>query len=254
MVFILPLFCIYPYITRAPSPLASPHPNLVLHTLLFYSTPLGMFSRSQMAGNATLASLNSIFSSPTSPTKSQLWSLDAGTQSYLDDDFQSNMTYQVSTGYSSVSSDITAAGLGIFYPSLGRNGIHEDASGLKATSSHDLGCRQRNIMRIDSIYEAEIGADLIQEPSSDPFALSSLFASAHSLQDDLNLLNHEPVIESTPGSTSSVIVQEPRTKTPVDEQGQWVLQRILEISGHTVESLSVELRNCFGGTHEFWLL
>lgn len=197
-----------------------------------------------MAGNATLASLNSIFSSPTSPTKSQLWSLDAGTQSYLDDDFQSNMTYQVSTGYShSVSSDITAAGLGIFYPSLGRNGIHEDASGLKATSSHDLGCRQRNIMRIDSIYEAEIGADLIQEPSSDPFALSSLFASAHSLQDDLNLLNHEPVI-----------VQEPRTKTPVDEQGQWVLQRILEISGHTVESLSVELRNCFGGTHEFWLL
>lgn len=208
-----------------------------------------------MAGNATLASLNSIFSSPTSPTKSQLWSLDAGTQSYLDDDFQSNMTYQVSTGYShSVSSDITAAGLGIFYPSLGRNGIHEDASGLKATSSHDLGCRQRNIMRIDSIYEAEIGADLIQEPSSDPFALSSLFASAHSLQDDLNLLNHEPVIESTPGSTSSVIVQEPRTKTPVDEQGQWVLQRILEISGHTVESLSVELRNCFGGTHEFWLL
>lgn len=203
-----------------------------------------MFSRSQMAGNATLASLNSIFSSPTSPTKSQLWSLDAGTQSYLDDDFQSNMTYQVSTGYShSVSSDITAAGLGIFYPSLGRNGIHEDASGLKATSSHDLGCRQRNIMRIDSIYEAEIGADLIQEPSSDPFALSSLFASAHSLQDDLNLLNHEPVI-----------VQEPRTKTPVDEQGQWVLQRILEISGHTVESLSVELRNCFGGTHEFWLL
>ena len=214
-----------------------------------------MFSRSQMAGNATLASLNSIFSSPTSPTKSQLWSLDAGTQSYLDDDFQSNMTYQVSTGYShSVSSDITAAGLGIFYPSLGRNGIHEDASGLKATSSHDLGCRQRNIMRIDSIYEAEIGADLIQEPSSDPFALSSLFASAHSLQDDLNLLNHEPVIESTPGSTSSVIVQEPRTKTPVDEQGQWVLQRILEISGHTVESLSVELRNCFGGTHEFWLL
>lgn len=244
MVFILPLFCIYPYITRAPSPLASPHPNLVLHTLLFYSTPLGMFSRSQMAGNATLASLNSIFSSPTSPTKSQLWSLDAGTQSYLDDDFQSNMTYQVSTGYShSVSSDITAAGLGIFYPSLGRNGIHEDASGLKATSSHDLGCRQRDIMRIDSIYEAEIGADLIQEPSSDPFALSSLFASAHSLQDDLNLLNHEPVI-----------VQEPRTKTPVDEQGQWVLQRILEISGHTVESLSVELRNCFGGTHEFWLL
>ena len=214
-----------------------------------------MFSRSQMAGNATLASLNSIFSSPTSPTKSQLWSLDAGTQSYLDDDFQSNMTYQVSTGYShSVSSDITAAGLGIFYPSLGRNGIHEDASGLKATSSHDLGCRQRDIMRIDSIYEAEIGADLIQEPSSDPFALSSLFASAHSLQDDLNLLNHEPVIESTPGSTSSVIVQEPRTKTPVDEQGQWVLQRILEISGHTVESLSVELRNCFGGTHEFWLL
>lgn len=203
-----------------------------------------MFSRSQMAGNATLASLNSIFSSPTSPTKSQLWSLDAGTQSYLDDDFQSNMTYQVSTGYShSVSSDITAAGLGIFYPSLGRNGIHEDASGLKATSSHDLGCRQRDIMRIDSIYEAEIGADLIQEPSSDPFALSSLFASAHSLQDDLNLLNHEPVI-----------VQEPRTKTPVDEQGQWVLQRILEISGHTVESLSVELRNCFGGTHEFWLL
>jgi len=154
------------------------------------------------------------------------------------------MTYQVSTGYShSVSSDITAAGLGIFYPSLGRNGIHEDASGLKATSSHDLGCRQRDIMRIDSIYEAEIGADLIQEPSSDPFALSSLFASAHSLQDDLNLLNHEPVI-----------VQEPRTKTPVDEQGQWVLQRILEISGHTVESLSVELRNCFGGTHEFWLL
>jgi len=209
-----------------------------------------------MAGNATLASLNSMFSSPTSPTKSQLWSLDAVTpavQSYLDDDFQSNMTYQVSTGHSQISSDIAAAGLGIFYPSLERNGVHEDTCGLKATSSHDLGCRQRNIMRIDSIYEAEIGADLIQEPSPDPFALSSLFVSARSLQDDLNLLNHEPVIESTPGSISSVIVQEPRTKTPVDEQGQWVLQRILEISGHTVESLSVELRNCFGGMREFWL-
>lgn len=205
-----------------------------------------------MSRNATLASLNSVFHSPTSPTKSRLWQLDdtaAGVvRSYLDDDFQSNMTLQAYDSYThSGSSQTASTGLGIFYPSIARMETQDVTGGPKSTFCYDLAYRPRNITRTESIYDAEIAPGFLEEPSSDPFTLSSFLVSPDFLRDDLDLLSNEPVIESSSEPTPYVLAEEQRPIAPVDRQGRWVLQRILEASGHTVESLSTELRTFFGG-------
>ncbi|KXN87917.1 Transcription factor Sp1 [Leucoagaricus sp. SymC.cos] len=209
-----------------------------------------MFSRPNIPGNATLASLNSNLCSPTSPARSRLWSLDvmgSGNQSNFDDDFQSNMTFQASNGPSqSGFSRIAPAGLGIFYPSVGKLGSHGDMNDVQTGLNTNLDYRQRNAMRTGSIYEADIDTGVLEEASPDPFTLSSLLMANDFLRDDIDLMSTEPVIEP-PQEPSPVALQEPPAPTSVNEQGRWVLQRILEASGHTIESLSAELKIHFGG-------
>jgi hypothetical protein len=147
---------------------------------------------------------------------------------------------------------MTSTGLGIFYPSAGQYGNLEENGGLKIGSGHDMAHGQRNIMRTGSAYDAEFAIGIFEEPTLDPFTLSSLLVTTDYLRDDLDLMNDEPVIEARQESIPLSAPQEPPTLISADEQGRWVLQRILEVSGHTVESLSAELKTRLGGMPCCW--
>ncbi|KAF9452204.1 hypothetical protein P691DRAFT_831133 [Macrolepiota fuliginosa MF-IS2] len=168
-----------------------------------------MFARSQIAGNMTLASLNATFYPPTNPTRSKLWSLGSTSQQGLDDDFQSNVPLQVSRESPSAFST-APAGLGIMYPPTERTGHQDDTHGtLRIGYVSDAMYRHRTFMRTEAIYESQLA------------------------------INDEPIVESAQGPILHMAPPEFPVHVPADEQGRWVLQQILEASGHTVESLSV---------------
>jgi hypothetical protein len=146
-------------------------------------------------------------------------------------------------------SGTAATGLGIYYPSIGKPGVEEGNGGSRIGSNNEVASRQRTIFRTESIYDADISAGILG-PSLDPFSFASLLVNTDFLRDDLDLMSDEPVIEPRlPSAAPPPVIQEPPTPVPtsVDDQGRWVLRRILDASGHTVESLAAELKVQFEG-------
>lgn len=202
-----------------------------------------MFTQPLTAGNMTLASLNTTLYSPTNPSKSDIRPFGANPQSRsFQDNFQSNGPFRAPPGSAGLS------GLGIIFPMADRTRHQDDTPEVhKLGSGHETVHRYRTFMRTESTYDSQVGSSIYGDPVLEHLTLSSWLDPAEFLREDLDVMDDEPVIGMKQEPALHAAPPQPPASIPAEEQGRWVLQRILEASGHTVESLSAELKARFGG-------
>lgn len=195
-----------------------------------------------MAGNMTLASLNTPYS-PTSPAKPSSWSFGAASVAHIYDDFQSNVSLKVPHGLSQAGAP---TGLGIIYPTDEQKEQQEGTAGsLKRGSSHDMAYKHRTSMRTETIYydsQFDFGSRVLEDTAPEPLNFSSLLYPTELSPRILDLISEEPVIETIQDSAFLVATSESSPLVSNEAQEKWILQRILEASGHSIESLSAELK------------
>ncbi|EKM80466.1 hypothetical protein AGABI1DRAFT_106639 [Agaricus bisporus var. burnettii JB137-S8] len=192
------------------------------------------------AGNMTLASLNTY--SPPGLARSSLWSFGAASPADamdICDDFQSNVPLKISHGLSHSGGP---TGLGIIYPSsIQKEQLERSTHSYNSGSGHNMIYNQPTFMPTEAIcYDSHFGPG----PSLPGEVLTETLLYPTELTPQIyDLMNEGPVVEiAGDSSVLTPVSPQPSNSIPHDIQGAWILQKILEISGHTIESLSSELR------------
>lgn len=229
-----------------------PGPHAYIHSLEFLLAPPYYINTSMLtspAGNMTLASLNTY--TPPGLARSPLWAFGATSPADamdICDDFQSNVSFKVSRGISRTGGP---TGLGIIYPPSVQIELREAPTrSYDSGTGHGMIHNQRSTPTdTETIYydpHFVSGPNLPGESLTEN--LLSLQYPTELPPQILDLMNEGPVIETTRESSVLTPVS-PQLEFPVptDIQGKWILQKILEISGQSIGSLSSDFQAGFQG-------